>query len=151
MNFEGVAENKRVDTTPGRMMLWNLLPRHKDLDHKLINRLITKKELSQLIDIVYRYCGQKETVLFADQIKALGFNYAYKAGISFGKDDMIIPSSKDNLVDETTLQVEKYEKQYNDGLITNREKYNKVIDAWAKCTDKVAQEMMNEISSVKID
>jgi DNA-directed RNA polymerase subunit beta' len=151
LNSEGVAENKRVDTTPGRMMLWNLLPRHKDLDHKLINRLITKKELSQLIDIVYRYCGQKETVLFADQIKALGFNYAYKAGISFGKDDMIIPSSKDNLVDETTLQVEKYEKQYNDGLITNREKYNKVIDAWAKCTDKVAQEMMNEISSVKID
>jgi DNA-directed RNA polymerase subunit beta' len=151
LNSEGVAENKRVDTTPGRMMLWNLLPKHKDLDHKLINRLITKKELSQLIDIVYRYCGQKETVLFADQIKALGFNYAYKAGISFGKDDMIIPSSKDNLVDETTLQVEKYEKQYNDGLITNREKYNKVIDAWAKCTDKVAQEMMNEISSVKID
>ncbi len=151
LNSDGVAENKRVDTTPGRMMLWNLLPRHKDLDHKLINRLITKKELSQLIDIVYRYCGQKETVLFADQIKALGFNYAYKAGISFGKDDMIIPSSKDNLVDETTLQVEKYEKQYNDGLITNREKYNKVIDAWAKCTDKVAQEMMNEISSVKID
>ena len=114
MNSEGVTENKRVDTTPGRMMLWNLLPRHKDLDHKLINRLITKKELSQLIDIVYRYCGQKETVLFADQIKALGFNYAYKAGISFGKDDMIIPSSKDNLVDETTLQVEKYEKQYKD-------------------------------------
>ena len=64
---------------------------------------------------------------------------------------MIIPSSKDNLVDETTLQVEKYEKQYNDGLITNREKYNKVIDAWAKCTDKVAQEMMNEISSIKVD
>ena len=82
---------------------------------------------------------------------ALGFHYAYKAGISFGKDDMIIPETKEKLVSETAGQIEKYEKQYNDGLITNREKYNKVIDAWAKCTDKVAQEMMNEISSKKID
>ena len=82
---------------------------------------------------------------------ALGFHYAYKAGISFGKDDMIIPETKEKLVSETAGQIEKYEKQYNDGLITNREKYNKVIDAWAKCTDRVAQEMMNEISSKKFD
>ncbi len=133
------------------MLLWNLVPQHKDLDPELVNRLLGKKEISGLIDTVYRYCGQKDTVIFADQLMALGFHYAYKAGISFGKDDMIIPETKEKLVSETAGQIEKYEKQYNDGLITNREKYNKVIDAWAKCTDRVAQEMMNEISSKKFD
>ena len=151
INSDGNADIKRISTTPGRMLLWNLIPQHKDLDPKLVNRLLGKKEVSSLIDTVYRYCGQKDTVIFADQLMALGFHYAYKAGISFGKDDMIIPETKEKMVSETTVQIEKYEKQYNDGLITNREKYNKVIDAWAKCTDRVAQEMMNEISSVKVD
>jgi len=151
INSDGNIDIKRISTTPGRMLLWNLIPQHKDLDPKLVNRLLGKKEVSSLIDTVYRYCGQKDTVIFADQLMALGFHYAYKAGISFGKDDMIIPETKVKMVSETSLQIEKYEKQYNDGLITNREKYNKVIDAWAKCTDRVAQEMMNEISSVKVD
>ena len=151
IDSEGNKQLKRIDTTPGRMLLWNLVPQHKDLDPKLVNRLLGKKEISNLIDTVYRYCGQKDTVIFADQLMALGFHYAYKAGISFGKDDMIIPETKEKLVSETAGQIEKYEKQYNDGLITNREKYNKVIDAWAKCTDRVAQEMMNEISSKKFD
>ena len=151
INKEGHREFKRVETTPGRMLLWDLLPKHKDLTLDLVNRLIGKKEISHLIDNVYRHCGQKETVIFADRIMTLGFHYAYKAGISFGKDDMIIPEAKQKLVSDAENQIEKYEKQYNDGLITNREKYNKVIDAWAKCTDKVAQEMMNEISSKKID
>ena len=151
INSDGNLETKRISTTPGRMLLWNLIPQHKNLDPKLVNRLLGKKEVSSLIDTVYRYCGQKDTVIFADQLMALGFHYAYKAGISFGKDDMIIPETKEKMVSETSLQIEKYEKQYNDGLITNREKYNKVIDAWAKCTDRVAQEMMNEISSVKVD
>ncbi|MDC3223128.1 DNA-directed RNA polymerase subunit beta', partial [Pelagibacteraceae bacterium] len=151
INSDGNVDTKRISTTPGRMLLWNLIPQHKDLDPKLVNRLLGKKEVSSLIDTVYRYCGQKDTVIFADQLMALGFHYAYKAGISFGKDDMIIPETKEKMVTETSVQIEKYEKQYNDGLITNREKYNKVIDAWAKCTDRVAQEMMNEISSVKVD
>ena len=150
-NESGELQTKRIETTPGRMLIWNLIPKHKGLTINLVNRLIGKKEISELIDTVYRYCGQKETVIFADQVMALGFHYAYKAGISFGKDDMIIPETKEKLVSETAGQIEKYEKQYNDGLITNREKYNKVIDAWAKCTDKVAQEMMNEISSKKIN
>ena len=151
LNDKGELETKRIETTPGRMLIWNLIPRHQGLNIKLVNRLIGKKEISELIDTVYRYCGQKETVIFADQVMALGFHYAYKAGISFGKDDMIIPETKGRLVAETAGQIEKYEKQYNDGLITNREKYNKVIDAWAKCTDKVAQEMMNEISSKRVN
>jgi DNA-directed RNA polymerase subunit beta' len=150
-NEQGELESQRVETTPGRMLIWNLIPQHRGLGLNLVNRLIGKKEISELIDTVYRYCGQKETVIFADQIMALGFHYAYKAGISFGKDDMIVPETKARLVSETAGQIEKYEKQYNDGLITNREKYNKVIDAWAKCTDKVAQEMMKEISSKKIN
>ena len=150
-NDDGQEEIKRMESTAGRFIMWNLLPKNKDLKFSLVNRILAKKELSELIDVVYRYCGQKDTVLFADAIKALGFYHAYKAGISFGKDDMIIPDTKENLINETSEQISKFEKQYNDGLITNREKYNKVIDTWAKCTDRVAQEMMNEISSVKVD
>ena len=150
-NDDGTEEIKRMDSTAGRFIMWNLLPKNKDLKFSLVNRILAKKEMSELIDVVYRYCGQKDTVLFADAIKALGFYHAYKAGISFGKDDMIIPDTKEGLINETSEQIEKFEKQYNDGLITSREKYNKVIDTWAKCTDRVAQEMMNEISSVKID
>ena len=112
INSDGNADTKRISTTPGRMLLWNLIPQHKDLDPKLVNRLLGKKEVSSLIDTVYRYCGQKDTVIFADQLMALGFHYAYKAGISFGKDDMIIPETKEKMVSETSLQIEKYEKQY---------------------------------------
>ena len=150
-NDDGIEEIKRMDSTAGRFIMWNLLPKNKDLKFSLVNRILAKKEMSELIDVVYRYCGQKDTVLFADAIKELGFYHAYKAGISFGKDDMIIPDTKEGLINETSEQIEKFEKQYNDGLITSREKYNKVIDTWAKCTDRVAQEMMNEISSVKVD
>ena len=88
--------------------MWNLLPKNKDLKFSLVNRILAKKELSELIDVVYRYCGQKDTVLFADAIKALGFYHAYKAGISFGKDDMIIPDTKENLISETSEQISKF-------------------------------------------
>ena len=107
---------------------------------------MTKKEISNMIDAVYRHCGQKETVIFCDRIMALGFTNAFKAGISFGKDDMVIPDTKEKLVDETAQLAKDYEQQYNDGLITQGEKYNKVVDAWAKCTDEVADEMMKRIS-----
>ena len=96
-----------------------------------------------MIDTVYRNCGQKETVIFCDRIMALGFREAFKAGISFGKDDMVVPDTKPKLVDETAALAKEYEQQYNDGLITQGEKYNKVVDAWAKCSDKLADEMMS--------
>jgi DNA-directed RNA polymerase beta' subunit len=102
-----------------------------------------------VIDQVYRHTGQKETVLFADAIMSLGFRNAFKAGISFGKDDMIIPDSKDALVDETKELVADYEQQYQDGLITQQEKYNKVIDAWSRCGDQVANAMMDEIRATR--
>jgi len=114
-----------------------------------VNKLMTKREISNMIDTVYRHCGQKETVIFCDRIMALGFHHAFKAGISFGKDDMVVPSSKWTIVDDTRTLVKEYEQQYNDGLITQGEKYNKVVDAWAKCTDRIADEMMREISAVR--
>ena len=139
----------RMETTPGRMLLGDLLPRHPNISFALINRLLTKKDVTSVIDEVYRHCGQKETVIFADRIMALGFNYACKAGISFGKDDLVVPASKTRLVEETEKLVEGYERQYLDGLITQGEKYNKAVDAWSRCTDQVADEMMREISTVK--
>jgi DNA-directed RNA polymerase subunit beta' len=138
-----------VDTTPGRMMLSEILPRHPNVPFGLINQLLTKKEISNVIDIVYRHCGQKETVIFADRMMQLGFTQACKAGISFGKDDLVIPATKTKLVDETRAKVQEYEQQYQDGLITQGEKYNKVVDAWSHCTDRVAEEMMKEISRPK--
>nr|MBA3730585.1 DNA-directed RNA polymerase subunit beta' [Sphingomonas sp.] len=141
----------RVETTPGRMLLAETLPQSHKVPFDTVNRLLTKKEIGDVIDTVYRHTGQKETVLFADAIMGLGFRHAFKAGISFGKDDMVIPPTKVKLVDETKALVKDYEQQYQDGLITQQEKYNKVIDAWSRCGDRVANEMMKEISSVKID
>ena len=139
------------ETTPGRMLLADLLPRNPNLPFDLANRLMTKKEISNMIDAVYRHCGQKETVIFSDRIMALGFSHAFKAGISFGKDDMLVPATKAALVKDTQQLVRDYEQQYNDGLITQGEKYNKVVDTWAKCTDRVADEMMKRISAVEKD
>jgi len=138
-----------IDTTPGRMMLSEVLPRHPNVSFDTVNRLLTKKEISAVIDLVYRHCGQKETVIFADRLMGLGFSYACMAGISFGKDDLKIPVTKENLVLETQAKVKEYESQYLDGLITQGEKYNKVVDAWSRCTDLVADEMMNEMSETK--
>ncbi|MBT3910656.1 MAG: DNA-directed RNA polymerase subunit beta', partial [Rhodospirillaceae bacterium] len=137
----------RVETTPGRMMLADILPRSANVPYGLINRLLTKKEISTVIDEVYRHCGQKETVIFADRMMGLGFNYACRAGISFGKDDLVIPEAKEPLVSETEEKVKQYEQQYLDGLITQGEKYNKVVDAWSHCTDRVADEMMKKITA----
>ncbi|MGA9541150.1 MAG: DNA-directed RNA polymerase subunit beta', partial [Methyloceanibacter sp.] len=116
-----------------------------------VNQLLTKKAISKMIDVVYRHCGQKETVIFCDKIMGLGFRYACRAGISFGKDDMVIPETKDDIIHKTTELVREYEQQYNDGLITRGEKYNKVVDTWTECTELVAKEMMKRISSVQVD
>jgi DNA-directed RNA polymerase subunit beta' len=140
---------KRVNTTPGRLLLGETLPKSHKVPFETINRLLTKKEIGDVIDTVYRHTGQKETVLFADAIMALGFRHAFQAGISFGKDDMVIPAAKAVLVDKTKAEVKDFEQQYQDGLITQGEKYNKVVDAWSKCGDLVAGEMMKEISAKK--
>jgi len=148
---DGQRVSKIFDTTPGRLILGQLLPNHTKIPFDVVNKLMTKKEISNMIDIVYRNCGQKETVIFCDRIMALGFREAFKAGISFGKDDMVVPETKPRIIAETSALAKEYEQQYNDGLITHGEKYNKVVDAWAKCSDKLAEEMMLRISSVQKD
>ncbi|SMR84079.1 DNA-directed RNA polymerase subunit beta' [Aliiroseovarius halocynthiae] len=146
---EGNTVMVRFDTTPGRIRLGALLPQNNKAPFELVNRLLRKKEVQQVIDTVYRYCGQKESVIFCDQIMSMGFKEAFKAGISFGKDDMVVPDTKWPIVDETRDQVKGFEQQYMDGLITLGEKYNKVVDAWSKCNDKVTDAMMDTISSNK--
>ena len=148
---DGNRVSKIFDTTPGRMILGKLLPKHRKIPFDVANKLMTKKEISGMIDIVYRQCGQKETVIFCDRIMALGFREAFKAGISFGKDDMVVPETKPKIIEDTSALAKEYEQQYNDGLITQGEKYNKVVDAWAKCSDKLAEEMMIRISTVRKD
>ena len=148
MDAEGNLFTRIVDTTPGRFILAQELPKHVNLPYETINKLMSKKEISKVIDAVYRHCGQKETVLFCDHIMKVGFREACRAGISFGKDDMVIPETKVDLIEETTNLAKEYEQQYIDGLITQGEKYNKVVDAWARCTDRVADAMMAKISTV---
>ena len=148
---EGNEVMMRFETTPGRVRLGALLPMNAKAPFSLVNRLLRKREVQQIIDTVYRYCGQKESVIFCDQIMSMGFKEAFKAGISFGKDDMVIPDNKWDLVEETREQVKDFEQQYMDGLITQGEKYNKVVDAWSKCNDKVTEAMMSTISAAKTD
>ncbi len=147
----GVTTRYWFETTPGRVILGNVLPKSPKISFDVVNKLMTKREISGMIDQVYRHCGQKETVIFCDRIMALGFHHAFKAGISFGKDDMVVPGSKWKIIDRTREAVKEFEQQYNDGLITQGEKYNKVVDAWSKTTDEIAEAMMQEISSVKKD
>jgi len=147
-----VNGNKKIEkytSTVGRFLLADLLPKNKDIKFSLIDRLLPKKTVSEIIDMVFRFCGQKSTVIFCDKLKDLGFKHAFKAGISFGKDDLIIPKNKGKLIDETKKLIADYENQYSEGLITRGEKYNKVVDAWSKCTDKVAGEMMKGISATE--
>ncbi|SNT76414.1 DNA-directed RNA polymerase subunit beta' [Paracoccus seriniphilus] len=142
---------KRFETTPGRVRLGALLPLNAKAPFELVNRLLRKKDVQTVIDTVYRYCGQKESVIFCDQIMSLGFREAFRAGISFGKDDMVVPDNKWGIVEEVQAQVKEFEQQYLDGLITQGEKYNKVVDAWSKCNDRVTDAMMSTISAVKTD
>ncbi|WP_298285417.1 DNA-directed RNA polymerase subunit beta', partial [Acidocella sp.] len=146
MNAEGEIKTSIQVTTPGRMLIGQLLPMNANVPFSVINRMLTKKAVQDVIDLVYRHCGQKEAVIFCDRLMGLGFRHAARAGISFGKDDMRIPESKHELVAKTQAEVREYEQQYQDGLITAGERYNKVVDAWSKCKDLVSGAMMKELS-----
>ena len=142
-------EDKKFSTSPGRVLLFKTVPQSENLPFDCINKILTKKEISNLLDNVYRFTGQKATCIFVDQIMNVGFKYAAKAGISFGKDDLVIPEEKNSLIQETQKQVNSLEAQYQEGLITEREKYNKVVGLWSTCTDKVAKAMMKTVSTTK--
>ncbi|MDC3004781.1 DNA-directed RNA polymerase subunit beta' [Candidatus Pelagibacter sp.] len=147
---EGNTKIEKYTSTAGRFLLANLLPKNLNNKFSLIDRLLPKKIVSEIIDHVFRFSGQKNTVIFCDKLKDLGFKHAFKAGISFGKDDLVIPENKEQLIDETKKLIKDYENQYSEGLITRGERYNKVVDAWSKCTDKVASEMMKRISATEV-
>ena len=145
----GTRVHAVVETTPGRAQLADLLPDNPNCSFELVNKLMTKKEVSDVIDHVYRHCGQKDTVIFCDRLMALGFGQACDAGISFGIADLTTPELKEKYVSEAEAEVKTFEQQYLDGLITQGEKYNKVVDVWSRCSDLVADEMMKGISATK--
>ncbi|MDR0556046.1 MAG: DNA-directed RNA polymerase subunit beta' [Holosporaceae bacterium] len=147
---DGTMKAVTVSTTPGRMILSQLLPKHPEIKFDLINRLLTNKESAAIVEKIYHVCGQKSTVVFADKLKDIGFLYSTKSGISYGKDDLLVPVQKKDIVNATKKNVAEYERQYLDGLITSGERYNKVVDAWAVCGDKVADSMMKQISKMEV-
>ena len=146
VNENGELESKVVDTTAGRVLIYEIVPKAKGITFNLVNQQMTKKKIGELFGAIYKHCGQKETVIFADRIMNLGYKNAMYSGISFGKDSIVIPDSKKKLIEDTEKKVIEYEKQYQDGLITSKEKYNKVVDAWANCSEVVANEMMKVLS-----
>jgi len=149
INQEDKEEIGIAETTAGRMLMYEILPKHKKIQLDLLNKILTKKEVSNVIDAIYRHCGQTETVKFCDKIMVLGFEHACRAGISFGKDDLIIPKEKEQLVNEAKKDIKNYNQQYLNGIITKKEKYNKTIDTWSQCTDSVATAMTNEIEKTR--
>ena len=136
-------DGKLIDTTMGRVVLGELLP--KNVPFSEVNKVLSKKALAKLIDYVYRHSGTKDTVILADRLKDIGYEYATRAGISICINDMKIPLSKEDLVEKAEKEVLDVEHQYADGLITSGEKYNKVVDIWSKVTEDIANGMMEEI------
>ncbi len=136
-------EGKRVESTVGRVLLYDIVP--KRLPFEAVNKVMDKKQLQNLIDLTYRLCGEKETVLLADRVRSMGYGNATKAGISIALENMVIPKTKQELLDRAMREVDDIQTQYTEGLITIGERYNKVIDIWAQVTEEVAKEMMGEI------
>ena len=139
------VEGALVQTTVGRVILSEVLPPGMPFENA--NKLMTKKEMTKLIDRVYRQCGHRETVTFLDKVKDTGFHYATRAGISICVDNMHIPTKKQELLGKAQQEVGEIERQYAEGLITNGERYNKVIDIWAHVTEQIANEMMKELGA----
>ena len=134
-----------VQTTVGRVLLSEILPR--ELNFELVNKVMTKKAIAKLVDECYRKVGRKATVILADRLKDLGYAMATQSGISISIKDMVIPSKKPEILRKAFEEVKEIERQYSEGLITEGEKYNKVVDTWAKATEDVAAEMMKEIAT----
>ena len=141
-------DGELVETTVGRVLLKEILP--EEIPFRLINKVMKKSELANLIDYCYRYGGDKKTVLLSDRLKGLGYHYATLAGISISLDDMLIPSNKEKLLHEAQQEIEKVQEQYTDGLITDGERYNKVIDIWAQVTENIAGVMLKELGNEEV-
>ncbi len=137
-----------VDTTVGRALLSEILP--KGLPFSNINKALKKKEISKLINVSFRKCGLKETVVFADKLLQNGFRLATKAGISIAIDDMLVPAEKHGIIERSAKEVKEIEQQYVSGLVTSGERYNKVVDIWGKAGDEVSKVMMSKLSKQKV-
>ena len=144
---EFTSETKLVDTTVGRALLSEILP--KGLPFSNINKALKKKEISRLINTSFRKCGLKETVVFADKLLQSGFRLATRAGISIAIDDMLVPKEKPGLIERAEKEVKEIEQQYVSGLVTAGERYNKVVDIWGKTGDEVGKVMMSQLSKQK--
>jgi len=138
----------RVDTTVGRAILSGILP--SGLPFRLIDRELSKKAISQLINACYRRLGLKDTVVFADQLMYMGFRFSTRAGVSFCADDMVIPDEKASILGRAEEQVKEIEEQYSSGLVTKGERYNKVVDIWSHCNDQVAKAMMEHLGKEQV-
>ena len=147
-NLASDEKPELIDTTAGRVLLREILP--PQVPFSVINRMMSKKELSNLIDVCYRLAGNKETVILADRLKEIGFRYSTMAGISICINDMVIPEGKPAIIDKATEEVQEIQNQYTEGLITDGERYNKVIDIWAKSTEDIAKEMLDNLSKETI-
>jgi DNA-directed RNA polymerase subunit beta' len=147
-NGERIKSKTLIDTTVGRAMLSDILP--EGLDFDLINRPVTNKVVSKVIDTCYRQLGLKETVIFADQLMYTGFHYATRSGASVGIEDIAIPADKAKIIDLADKEVKEIEDQYASGLITNGERYNKVIDIWSRTNEQVAKAMMLCVSKQQV-
>ncbi len=144
-NGELEPRRRLVDTTVGRALLFEILPRGLSFD--LVNQDMTKKAISRTINECYRTLGLKETVVFADQLMYMGFRYATRAGVSIGVDDMVVPDQKERILGAAEHEVKEIQEQYASGLVTNGERYNKVVDIWSRTNDQVAKAMMDKLGS----
>ena len=136
---------ERIETTVGRILLYEVVP--PEIPFQEVNRVMKKKELANLIELSYRLAGNKATVIFADKLKDIGFHYATRAGISIAIKDMAIPAGKGELLKKAYEDVREIEEQYKNGLITDGERYNKVVDIWAEVTDRIADEMLRDLGT----
>jgi DNA-directed RNA polymerase subunit beta' len=142
---EFVENIRLVETSAGRALMSELLPKGMSFD--LVNRTMSKKAISNLINICYREVGLKATVIFADQLMYMGFHYATRSGVSIGVNDLVIPKEKADIIAQAEEEVGKIQAQYSSGLVTQGERYNKVVDIWSRTNDQVAKAMMTELST----
>jgi DNA-directed RNA polymerase subunit beta' len=150
LDDEGIlqAQVSRNETTLGRALVSEILP--KGLPFELVNRDLTKRNISNLINVCYRRLGLKETVVFADQLMYMGFSYATRAGMSIGIEDMVIPDKKPEILEKAELDVKLIKAQYSSGLITENERYNKVVDIWTRTNEKLASAMMKQLGTMQV-
>ncbi|AGQ33577.1 DNA-directed RNA polymerase subunit beta' [Serratia liquefaciens] len=141
---ESVHQTSIIDTTVGRAILWMIVPR--GLPYSIVNQPLGKKAISKMLNTCYRILGLKPTVIFADQIMYTGFAYAARSGASVGIDDMVIPAKKAEIIEEAETEVAEIQEQFQSGLVTAGERYNKVIDIWAAANERVAKAMMENLS-----